>query len=115
MKWLISNSKHCSTMQFNIELIASQYTLWNFVPKNLFEQFRRIANFYFLVMTIIALMITSPISPLTSVLPLSFVILITACKQGYEDYLRHVVDDRVNRTLVTVIRNKCAQVSTIAL
>ena len=96
-------------------LFYLQYTLWNFVPKNLFEQFRRIANFYFLIMTIIAVMITSPISPLTSVLPLSFVILVTACKQGYEDYNRYMADKRVNRTFVTVIRNKCVQVSTIAL
>lgn len=30
-----------------------QYTLWNFLPKNLFEQFRRIANFYFLIIFLI--------------------------------------------------------------
>ncbi|KOC61372.1 putative phospholipid-transporting ATPase IF [Habropoda laboriosa] len=60
-------------------------------------------------MTIISLMIESPISPLTSILPLNFVILVTACKQGYEDYLRHKLDQKVNRALVTVIRNKCTQ------
>ncbi len=30
-----------------------KYTIWNFLPKNLFEQFRRVANFYFLIITII--------------------------------------------------------------
>lgn len=30
-----------------------QYTLWNFLPKNLFEQFRRIANFYFLIIFLV--------------------------------------------------------------
>lgn len=30
-----------------------QYTFWNFVPKNLFEQFRRIANFYFLIIFLV--------------------------------------------------------------
>lgn len=30
-----------------------QYTFWNFIPKNLFEQFRRIANFYFLVIFLV--------------------------------------------------------------
>ncbi|OAD56072.1 putative phospholipid-transporting ATPase IF, partial [Eufriesea mexicana] len=93
----------------NNRIVSQKYTIWNFIPKNLFEQFRRIANFYFLVMTIISLLISSPISPLTSILPLSFVILVTACKQGYEDYLRYIADQRVNRTLVTVIRNKCIQ------
>ncbi|XP_024937348.1 probable phospholipid-transporting ATPase IF isoform X3 [Cephus cinctus] len=86
-----------------------QYTLWNFVPKNLFEQFRRIANFYFLLTALVAIIIDSPISPLTSSVPLVFVILVTACKQGYEDFNRYRSDQRVNRTLCTVIRNKCVQ------
>lgn len=33
--------------------ICFQYTFWNFVPKNLFEQFRRIANFYFLIIFLV--------------------------------------------------------------
>ncbi|XP_020288805.1 probable phospholipid-transporting ATPase IF isoform X2 [Pseudomyrmex gracilis] len=90
-------------------IISHKYTLWNFIPKNLFEQFRRIANFYFLLTSIVALSIESPISPVTSVLPLSFVIVVTACKNGYEDYLRYKTDQRDNRRYVTVIRNKCAQ------
>ena len=87
-----------------------QYTLWSFIPKNLFEQFKRIANFYFLITLIIAISIESPVSPLTSALPLAFVIFVTACKQGYEDFLRHRSDERVNKTMVTAIRNKCLQV-----
>jgi hypothetical protein len=34
-------------------IITSKYTILNFLPKNLFEQFRRVANFYFLINTII--------------------------------------------------------------
>ncbi|KYN18060.1 Putative phospholipid-transporting ATPase 12 [Trachymyrmex cornetzi] len=90
-------------------VISHKYTIWNFIPKNFFEQFRRVANFYFLLMTIIAVFIHSSISPLTSALPLSFVILVTACKQGYEDYLRYKIDKRDNRRSVSVIRNKCRQ------
>lgn len=90
-----------------------QYTIWNFIPKNLFEQFRRIANCYFLLIAVTAILIDSPISPVTSFLPLSFVILVTACKQGYEDYLRYRMDQEVNRKSVNVIRNKCAQVRNV--
>jgi len=36
---------------------STKYTLITFLPQNLLEQFRRIANFYFLVMTIISLLI----------------------------------------------------------
>jgi phospholipid-translocating ATPase len=40
--------------------------------------------------------IDSPVSPYTSILPLTFVVLVTATKQGYEDWLRHREDKRVN-------------------
>lgn len=38
----------------------------------------------------------SPVSPLTSLIPLVFVIAVTAAKQGYEDYLRYRADNVVN-------------------
>uniref|UniRef100_A0A8C9SPY4 Phospholipid-transporting ATPase n=1 Tax=Scleropages formosus TaxID=113540 RepID=A0A8C9SPY4_SCLFO len=34
-------------------IVSSKYTVWNFLPKNLFEQFRRIANFYFLIIFLV--------------------------------------------------------------
>lgn len=36
---------------------TSKYTLLWFLPKNLSEQFRRVVNFYFLVVTVIAIVI----------------------------------------------------------
>uniref|UniRef100_A0A665UVZ5 Phospholipid-transporting ATPase n=1 Tax=Echeneis naucrates TaxID=173247 RepID=A0A665UVZ5_ECHNA len=81
------------------------YTIWNFVPKNLFEQFRRIANFYFLIIFLVQLMIDTPTSPVTSGLPLIFVITVTAIKQGYEDWLRHNADNEVNGAPVFVVRS----------
>uniref|UniRef100_A0A8C3SBP3 Phospholipid-transporting ATPase n=1 Tax=Chelydra serpentina TaxID=8475 RepID=A0A8C3SBP3_CHESE len=81
------------------------YTVWNFIPKNLFEQFRRIANFYFLIIFLVQLMIDTPTSPITSGLPLFFVITVTAIKQGYEDWLRHKADNEVNGAPVYVVRS----------
>lgn len=40
----------------------------------------------------------SPVSPWTSLVPLLFVVSVTAVKQGYEDYLRHRADILVNRS-----------------
>lgn len=48
-------------------------------------------------------------SPLTSILPLIFVISVTAAKQGYEDLLRYRADNIVNKSMVTVIRNSVEQ------
>ncbi|XP_076350906.1 phospholipid-transporting ATPase IF-like isoform X2 [Tachypleus tridentatus] len=86
-------------------VVSSKYTIWNFIPKNLYEQFQRIANFYFLCVAIIQLSINSPVSPLTSLTPLTFVVTITAIKQGYEDWQRHKTDRSVNHTHVSVIRS----------
>ncbi|XP_030066223.1 phospholipid-transporting ATPase IG isoform X3 [Microcaecilia unicolor] len=91
-------------------IISSKYTLWNFLPKNLFEQFRRIANFYFLIIFLVQVIVDTPTSPITSGLPLFFVITVTAIKQGYEDWLRHRADNEVNKSSVFVVENsKCIQ------
>ncbi|XP_041115414.1 phospholipid-transporting ATPase IH isoform X5 [Polyodon spathula] len=86
-------------------IVSSKYTFWNFVPKNLFEQFRRIANFYFLIIFLVQLIIDTPTSPVTSGLPLFFVITVTAVKQGYEDWLRHKADNAVNQCPVHIIQH----------
>uniref|UniRef100_A0A669EGW6 Phospholipid-transporting ATPase n=1 Tax=Oreochromis niloticus TaxID=8128 RepID=A0A669EGW6_ORENI len=85
-------------------IVSSKYTFWNFIPKNLFEQFRRIANFYFLVIFLVQLIIDTPTSPVTSGLPLFFVITVTAIKQGYEDWLRHKADCSINECPVDVVQ-----------
>ncbi|XP_052783537.1 phospholipid-transporting ATPase IF-like isoform X3 [Mya arenaria] len=86
-------------------IISSRYTAWNFLPKNLFEQFRRVANFYFLIIGIVQLVIDTPVSPITSILPLLFVVTVTAIKQGYEDWLRHKADREVNYRKVELVRD----------
>ncbi|XP_071540026.1 phospholipid-transporting ATPase IF-like [Panulirus ornatus] len=84
---------------------TSKYSVISFVPKNLFEQFRRIANLYFLCVAIIQLSIESPVSPMTSLLPLVVVITVTAVKQAYEDWLRHCEDTKVNNAPSRVLRD----------
>eukprot|EP00696_Hemimastix_kukwesjijk_P015549 gnl/Hemi2/3764_TR1319_c0_g1_i1.p1 gnl/Hemi2/3764_TR1319_c0_g1~~gnl/Hemi2/3764_TR1319_c0_g1_i1.p1 ORF type:complete len:886 (-),score=289.13 gnl/Hemi2/3764_TR1319_c0_g1_i1:298-2955(-) len=79
------------------EVITSKYTVLNFLPKNLYEQFRRVANFYFLIILCIELIPgVSPFMPITSILPLAFVIAVSAVKEAWEDYLRHQNDHRNN-------------------
>ncbi|KAM4733123.1 phospholipid-transporting ATPase IG isoform 2-T3 [Anableps anableps] len=86
-------------------IVSSKYTVWNFLPKNLFEQFRRIANFYFLIIFLVQVIVDTPTSPVTSGLPLFFVITVTAVKQGYEDWLRHKADREVNDYPVSVLED----------
>ncbi|XP_049532124.1 phospholipid-transporting ATPase IF isoform X1 [Anopheles darlingi] len=83
---------------------STRYSLLTFLPLNLIEQFLRPANAYFLTMSLISLVIDSPVSPLTSLMPLAFVVVLTAAKQGYEDILRSLTDRVVNRSPVAVVR-----------
>lgn len=79
---------------------TSKYTLWSFVPKNLFEQFRRAANMYFLALAILQLIPYFSVgSPVLTVLPICVVVAITAIKDGFEDYQRHKVDARYNGSI----------------
>eukprot|EP00755_Sulcionema_specki_P020399 Sspe_Gene.71850::Locus_42683_Transcript_1_1_Confidence_1.000_Length_1123::g.71850::m.71850 len=70
-------------------LKTSHYTLWNFVPRNLFEQFQQYSNQYFLLVLIFSLVPgVSPITPASAIAPLVFVLTVAACKDGYEDWKR---------------------------
>lgn len=86
---------------------TSKYTLWSFLPKNLFEQFRRLANFYFLLTAIIQILLPfSPVGPFTSLVPLVFVVGVTSVKQAYEDLLRHRSDSELNNRICHIFKNK---------
>ncbi|OAD74275.1 hypothetical protein PHYBLDRAFT_177452 [Phycomyces blakesleeanus NRRL 1555(-)] len=78
---------------------TSKYTILSFVPKNLFEQFRRAANIYFLGMAILQMLPTFGVkSPALTLLPICTVVVITALKDAFEDLERHKVDARYNST-----------------
>ena len=53
---------------------STKYTPMTFVPKSLFEQFRRVANFYFLVTGILSFTKLAPYSAVSAILPLIVVI-----------------------------------------
>ena len=61
---------------------SSKYNIFTFWLINPLEQFRRVANFYFLIVAVIQLSLPeSPVSPFTSVAPLVFVVITTMIKQ----------------------------------
>ncbi|KAJ6232716.1 putative phospholipid-transporting atpase [Anaeramoeba flamelloides] len=86
-------------------VITSHYTLLNFLPKNLFEQFRRLANFYFLIIIILEYFPFSPLVPTFSLLPLLFVLGLTALREAFEDYQRHKSDREINNANARVFKD----------
>ncbi|KAJ3785724.1 phospholipid-translocating ATPase [Lentinula aff. detonsa] len=86
------------------QVISSKYTLVTFLPRNLLEQFRRVANIYFLGIAILQFFPTfATISPGVVILPLIIIIALTALKDAYEDFRRHQSDKKVNQTEVDVL------------
>ncbi|KAH9950331.1 phospholipid-translocating P-type ATPase [Amylocystis lapponica] len=86
------------------QVITSKYTLITFVPRNLLEQFRRVANVFFLAIAILQFFPIFPtVSPGLVILPLLIVLGITALKDAYEDIKRHQSDRSVNYSHTRVL------------
>ncbi|KAG8197767.1 hypothetical protein JTE90_006808 [Oedothorax gibbosus] len=84
---------------------TSKYTFLTFAPLNLFEQFQRLANFYFLCLLVLQLIKQiSSLTPITTAVPLVVVLSITALKDAIDDWQRHRSDSQVNNRLSRVLR-----------
>ncbi|KAJ2687427.1 hypothetical protein IWW39_002956 [Coemansia spiralis] len=87
-------------------ITTSQYTLLNFLPKNLSRQFRRVANIYFLALTVLQLINYFAVgNRFLTVVPIILVLSITAIKDAYEDTQRHISDRLFNETHTRIVRN----------
>lgn len=85
---------------------TSKYTLLTFLPRNLFEQFYRVANIYFLVLVILQLFsIFGATTPEIAMLPLVAILGMTAIKDGIEDWRRAQLDEEVNTSAATKLGN----------
>uniref|UniRef100_A0A8C8LQ77 Phospholipid-transporting ATPase n=1 Tax=Oncorhynchus tshawytscha TaxID=74940 RepID=A0A8C8LQ77_ONCTS len=83
---------------------TSKYNIFTFLPLNLFEQFQRLANAYFLFL--LCLQSIPEVSSLpwyTTVVPLVLVLSMTMAKDGSDDMNRHRCDKQVNNRQVEVL------------
>ncbi|XP_073147923.1 putative phospholipid-transporting ATPase 9 [Henckelia pumila] len=81
---------------------TTKYTAASFLPKSLFEQFRRVANFFFLVTGILSFTRLAPYSAVSAIVPLIIVIGATMVKEGIEDWRRKQQDIEMNNRKVKV-------------
>ncbi|XP_027343914.1 phospholipid-transporting ATPase 1-like [Abrus precatorius] len=85
---------------------TGKYSILTFIPRNLFEQFHRVAYIYFLIIAILnQLPQLAVFGRGVSILPLAFVLLVTAVKDAYEDWRRHKSDKVENNRLASVLVN----------
>uniref|UniRef100_A0A8C2GCS4 ATPase phospholipid transporting 8B1 n=1 Tax=Cyprinus carpio TaxID=7962 RepID=A0A8C2GCS4_CYPCA len=98
---------YCSYICFQGNAIKTyKYNVLTFLPLNLYEQFKRAANLYFLCLLI--LQIIPQISTLpwyTTLVPLVLVLGITAIKDLVDDLARHRMDKEINNRRCDVLLN----------
>nr|KYP63630.1 Putative phospholipid-transporting ATPase 4 [Cajanus cajan] len=82
------------------DISTTKYNVITFFPKALFEQFRRVANIYFLLAACLSASPISPFSPLSMIAPLAFVVGLSMAKEALEDSRRFVQDVKINRRKV---------------
>ena len=98
-----TNSVHFLYKLNNI--ISSRYTMVDFLPKALLEQFRRLANVYFLVIGGIAVIgeytgaYNTAVLPIGILGPMVLVVMISVIKDGVEDIKRHQQDSKIDSKL----------------
>ncbi|XP_064481329.1 probable phospholipid-transporting ATPase IA isoform X3 [Ornithodoros turicata] len=93
--------KFCSN-----SISTAKYNMISFLPKFLFEQFRRYANVFFLFIALLQqIPNVSPTGRYTTAVPLVFILVVSALKEIVEDYKRHAADDAVNHSIVLALRD----------
>ncbi|KAF3552269.1 hypothetical protein DY000_02010570 [Brassica cretica] len=75
---------------------TTRYNMLTFLPKCLYEQFHRVANFYFLVAAILSVFPLSPFNKWSMIAPLVFVVGLSMGKEALEDWRRFMQDVAVN-------------------
>eukprot|EP00736_Rhodelphis_marinus_P000974 Rmarinus@m.28950 len=84
---------------------TTKYTPLLFLPKNLLEQFRRIANIWFLLISLLQMFSgVSPTGKYNTVQALLIVLATSAIKEAWEDIKRYKQDREVNYRTTKVLR-----------
>lgn len=85
------------SMTVSNEILTAKYTVLNFLPKNLLEQMRRVANVYFVFIILLQCIPgISNYSPILAASPVVAIMAVTAIKDAVEDWRRHQQDNEVN-------------------
>ncbi|XP_042867985.1 phospholipid-transporting ATPase VA-like isoform X1 [Penaeus japonicus] len=99
----VSRTQHPNGSYPDNRICTTKYTILSFLPKNLFEQFHRFANLYFLFIVLLNFVpAVNAFGKEVAMLPLIFVLGITAIKDAFEDRRRWHSDNRVNNATCRV-------------
>lgn len=86
-------------------ITSSRYTLVSFLPRQLYAQFSKLANCYFMIVAILQLIPSwSTTGTTTTIIPLSIFISISMAREAWDDIKRHKLDKEENSKRVKVLR-----------
>jgi phospholipid-translocating ATPase len=85
---------------------SSRYSFWSFFPRQLFAQFTKMANFYFLIVAILQMIPgLSTTGTYTTIVPLLIFVCISMGKEGFDDWRRYRLDKEENNRFARVLRS----------
>ncbi|KAJ5923601.1 ATPase P-type K/Mg/Cd/Cu/Zn/Na/Ca/Na/H-transporter [Penicillium verhagenii] len=85
---------------------SSRYSFWSFFPRQLFAQFTKLANFYFLIVAILQMIPgLSTTGTYTTIVPLLIFVGISMGKEGFDDWRRYRLDKEENNSYASVLRS----------
>lgn len=95
-----SEAAYCSNF-----IVTSKYTVLSFVPKFLFETFRKLSNLYFLVICVLQCIpqISNTNGQPSTLPPLMFIVTVDAVFAILEDRKRHIADNISNARPASVL------------
>ncbi|XP_052675449.1 phospholipid-transporting ATPase VB-like isoform X2 [Crassostrea angulata] len=93
----VKNKNHPNCDYRSNRIKTTKYSALTFLPKNLFEQFHRFANLYFIL--VVALNWVPQVQAFgkeIAMIPVIFVLAVTAVKDAFEDFRRYKSDRKIN-------------------
>lgn len=101
----INHDDLAQDLYYDNRISNRKYTIWNFLPKNLWEQFSRFMNQYFLLIACLQLWsLITPVNPASTWGPLIFIFAVSATKEAWDDYNRYLSDKKANEKEVWVVK-----------
>ncbi|RUP47458.1 hypothetical protein BC936DRAFT_145711, partial [Jimgerdemannia flammicorona] len=86
-------------------ITTARYNVYNFLPKQLYAQFSKVANTYFLFVAVIQMVPGwSPTGQYTTIFPLALFMSIAMAHEAYDDLRRHRADRAENNKETYVLR-----------
>ncbi|AMD21714.1 HFL142Wp [Eremothecium sinecaudum] len=86
------------------DITSSRYTIYSFLPRQLYAQFSKLANAFFYCIALLQMVPTwSTTGNYTTIIPLSIFMSISIAREGWDDYKRHKLDKVENDRLVKVL------------